>query len=1160
MAKKHAKNAGFLILDVIHSQAPPPPPRDLPFNIGTLLLPGLIREIASGKHLNEAHRASAHLAFKKWIDSLNAGQLNALSETQIEGDFTGNLLTALGYQTRGDAGTNSLFTMIPKWSVPTGGIADVVLGVFHFDEFGKVVGTPKVVVELKGAGFDLDKRVGARTPVEQAWGYLNACESADWAIVSNFTEIRLYHRKGSNYVHRVRMIDLVDEERFADFYAVFHAEALLGTGNFSQKTAWLLKETEDKQETVGEKLYEDYRDRRKELIRELTAKGYDFAKSVAAAQKLLDRILFVAFAEDRGLLDNSGKTLENTAALRAHRRSKWNNFQSLFEAIDQGDPPTEIPQYNGELFKHDDILNDPRFELDDKWPTVFTGIGQYDFKDEVTEAVLGRIFELSIEDIEKLKQGGLIDEPEPTGQKKPGRRKLQGVFYTNASIVDYLVHAALQPAYDAEKSRLSAMHSVNPDEQPSAAFVKAMIAWLDTRTVCDPACGSGAFLSRAYNWFEDRRIQLLNQLHDVDPSDPLCAGHPDDWRGRSAHTILSNNLYGVDLSGESVEIARLSLWIRTARRDQKLTNLAENVVQGNSVVSDKSVDELYFFDWHQRFARVFKDGGFDAVIGNPPYVRQEHLGPIKEHLKANFQSYHGMADLYVYFYERGLSLLKPGGRLAYVVTNKWMKAGYGEPLRKLFAEKSWVESVVDFGHAKQFFKDIDVFPCFLVVRKPNDEAAPLESKVCVIPREPFKLTDLENLIPNRMIPVQRSRFTDDAWQLESQASTELFEKIRGMGVPLSESSGATPLSGIKTGLNEAFLIDSETKDLLVRTDPKVYGNLYRGVLTGLNDAFMLDTETKDRLVQEDSSAAELLKPYLRGQDIKRWSPEWNGLWMIRIQSSSNTSWSWSTATDGAESLFSSAYPSIYKHLLRYKTDLVKRQDQGQFWWELRACAYWDEFDKPKIIFPEITWHLQWCLDTKGTLLNNTAYILNSVDRWILAVMNSPAGWWYSWRAAVHGKDEALRYIKEFVNGFPIPKPSKKSHRTATQAVDRLIEISASNQSTTAGLLDWLKVECEIAEPNTKLQNPIALDSDAFIHEVKKVRGKSKGLTSPQLKTLRDEYARAIAPVRMLADEARGLELRIHDLVNEAYGLTPDEVLLMWDTSPPRMPIARPPGI
>ncbi len=775
MAKKHARNAGFLLPEV-DSQAPPPPPRDLPFNIGTLLLPKLIRNVATGKHIDDAQRLAAFVAFKKWIDDLNAGKLNALGETQVEGDFTGNLLTALGYRTQGDTSVGEAITMNPTWAVGSGGTADVALGVFRVDESGTVIASPKVVVELKGAGADLDKRVGGRTPVEQAWVYLNACESAEWAIVSNFAEIRLYHRKGSNYVHRVRMIDLADPDRFNDFYAVFHAAALLGTGLFQPKTAWLLEQTEHKQETVGEELYKEYQVRRKELIRELTAKGYDFASSINAAQKLLDRVLFVAFAEDRGLLDNTGKTLENTAALRAFRRTKWNNFQALFEAIDQGDPPHDIPQFNGELFKPDPILDDPKLQLDDKWPTVFTGIGNYDFKDEVTEEVLGQIFELSIDDIEKLKQAGLPEDGDETDQRKPGRRKLQGVFYTKAAIVDYLVHAALQPAYDAEKARLAVEHRVNLDE-PSAPFVKAMLAWLDARTVCDPACGSGAFLARAYNWFEDRRIQLLKQLHDAAPDDPLCAGHPEDWRARSAQSILANNLFGVDLSGESVEIARLSLWIRTARRDQKLSNLAENVVQGNSVVADAQVDPLAF-DWHARFPRVFRNGGFDAVIGNPPYVRQEHLGSIKEHLQASFQSYHGMADLYVYFYERGVSLLKPGGRLAFIVTNKWMKAGYGEPLRAYFGTHTWVESVVDFGHAKQFFKDADVFPSFLVVRKPNDESPPETTKVCTIPRNLVDLELLKIQVGAYAIPIERDRFASEAWQLEPKSVTDLIDKIR----------------------------------------------------------------------------------------------------------------------------------------------------------------------------------------------------------------------------------------------------------------------------------------------------------------------------------------------------------------------------------------------
>ena len=145
------------------------------------------------------------------------------------------------------------------------------------------------------------------------------------------------------------------------------------------------------------------------------------------------------------------------------------------------------------------------------------------------------------------------------------------------------------------------------------------------------------------------------------------------------------------------------------------------------------------------------------MVGNPPYVRQELLSPIKPYLQGHYQTYHGMADLYVYFYERGVEILKPGGRLAFVVTNKWMKAGYGEPLRRFFGEKTWVEQVVDFGHAKQFFKDADVFPCFLVVRKPAPEDKPVSAQVSIIPRDIVRVDQLPTLIKDHRTQVAIDR-------------------------------------------------------------------------------------------------------------------------------------------------------------------------------------------------------------------------------------------------------------------------------------------------------------------------------------------------------------------------------------------------------------------
>jgi hypothetical protein len=199
------------------------------------------------------------------------------------------------------------------------------------------------------------------------------------------------------------------------------------------------------------------------------------------------------------------------------------------------------------------------------------------------------------------------------------------------------------------------------------------------------------------------------------------------------------------------------------------------------------------------------------------------------------------------------------------------------------------------------------------------------------------------------------------------------------------------------------------------------------------------------------------------------------------------------------------------------------------------------------------------LDTRGTFSNNTVYFLPTSDLWVLAVINSPIGWWFAWRQAQHGKDEALRYFNSFVEGFPIPKPTDEQRSSCEVAVSRLIVVVREKQDTVRSLLDWLKVEHQIVEPSTKIQNPLALDSDAFVAEVRKLRGRKNPLSLAALKNLREEHERTIVPAQALARETLTLERRVSDLVNEAYGLTPEEVSLIWATAPPRMPIPAPPS-
>jgi hypothetical protein len=433
--------------------------------------------------------------------------------------------------------------------------------------------------------------------------------------------------------------------------------------------------------------------------------------------------------------------------------------------------------------------------------------------------------------------------------------------------------------------------------------------------------------------------------------------------------------------------------------------------------------------------------------------------------------------------------------------------------------------VVDFGHAKQIFEEADVFPSIIVVEKPTEAPQPKTARLCTIPRDQLRIDDLSVQIEREGADMEIAQLTADTWQLEPKEVFSLLEKLSKLGVPLREFAGVEPLSGIKTGLNEAYLIDHTTQKTILSADPACSG---------------------------------LLKPYLRGQDFSRWQAASEGLWMIVMASSENHDWPWSNLGAEAEAVFTRTYPAIHAHLNQFRKQLEARQDQGRYWWELRSCAYWAEFDRPKLMYPEISWRQQWCLDSAGTLCNNTAYFLPTDDAWVLAAANAPVTWWFAWRRAVHGKDEALRFIKEFVQDLPIPRPTPEQRQAADATVRRLIEITSCQQQTQRTLLDWLRVEYAIEKPSNRLLAVTDLDSDTWVAEVKRIRGKKLPLTAAGVHGLRDEYTRTIEPARALATETLTLERTLSDLVKQAYALTPAEIALMWQTAPPRMPIP-PPG-
>lgn len=335
---------------------------------------------------------------------------------------------------------------------------------------------------------------------------------------------------------------------------------------------------------------------------------------------------------------------------------------------------------------------------------------------------------------------------------------------------------------------------------------------------------------------------------------------------------------------------------------------------------------------------------------------------------------------------------------------------------------------------------------------------------------------------------------------------------------------------------------------------------FYGIKTGLNEAFLIDTPTKERLVRADPRSAEILKPYLRGQDIKRWSPVWAGLWMIALKSSSDHTWPWSNATDSieAEKLFQQAFPALYNHLKPLEERLRARQDHGRYWWELRPCAYYHLFEQPKIITQDLATYSWFSFDNQGLYPVNTCYIWSTTDLYLLGWLCSPTAWWACHRILQHGINDTLRMFGEQSQSLPVAQPTDAIRSETEQAVTRLIAITQANQETRNGLLDWLQIEFEVQEPGRRLENFAELDSQAFVEEVRKRRPASaKKITPAALKALRDGYTEQIIPIQQSRAEAAILERRISDLVNAAYGLTPEEIALLWSTAPPRMPLPQP---
>jgi type I restriction-modification system DNA methylase subunit len=658
---------------------------------------------------------------RRWQQAIKDGYVRANKEEALQAEFL-NLLfgEVLGYEYQS---TTHRQLQLELKTLTDGTKPDGALGEFVTVPSGGLGGPVRAVVELKDARTSLDakQRGGggkgrAETPVEQAFSYPSKFgSSCRWVVVSNFLELRLYSAQDQTRVEVFQLEALPDQpDQLRRFFALLLPQHLLpAPGRAESSLDEALQQRQQEELKITKAFYKDYSNARRQLLDHLIEQNPEVPplELLAHTQKLLDRVIFVCFCEDkniiprltfRRLLDAVRANVFDPADDKVYR-----TVRGLFRSIDQGNPAANINRFNGGLFAPDDALD--KLHIKDRTLTPVIQLEQYDFASDLNVNILGHIFEQSLSDLEQ-------ERARLSGQsydQKQGKRKQDGIFYTPEYITRYIVKQAVG-GWIQERRREAGLDQLpeltdedrasiriglgNRLVQPSARVQRHITAWekyaqqLEGIRVLDPACGSGAFLNEAFGYLL-REGQQVNQELAV-----LRAGQFKVF-DLDRH-ILQHNLYGVDLNPESVDITRLSLWLQTANPGKPLTSLDHSIRCGNSLISDPAVAGPRAFDWQAAFPEVFEQGGFDVVIGNPPYVFGGNATLSKDEKKyfqQHFKSGSGKVNLFTLFNELSINQLKDGGKLSFIIPNTFLRVTSYDSSRRFLLDNAKLDYLTDLG-------------------------------------------------------------------------------------------------------------------------------------------------------------------------------------------------------------------------------------------------------------------------------------------------------------------------------------------------------------------------------------------------------------------------------------------------------------------------------
>jgi hypothetical protein len=945
------------------------------------------------------------------------------NETQLREDFTDPFFRALNWDVNNNKGFSEAYReVLHEEPIRIRGKTQ------FFDYTFRIGGTRKFIVETKKPSVRIKDDADAALQLRRyAW---NA--KLPLSILTNFEEFAIYDctikPENSDAASKGRIEYFTYNElpeKWEYLESIFSQESIL-RGSFDKYAL----SNKGKKGTAGvdDDILTEIESWRDDLAKNIALRntGLSVEELNSIVQRTIDRLLFLRICEDRGIeeyptlhkLLEGEHTYARLCDLFRHADEKYNSGLFHFQQEQDSD---ELP----------DTIS-LSVTIDDK---TLKGVIKRLYYPEtpylfsvIPPAILGHVYEQFLGKVIRLTDGH-----QAKVEYKPEVKKAGGVFYTPQYIVEYIVK-----------------HTVGELVKDKTPRDVAKLR------ILDPACGSGSFLIGAYqflldwhrDWYIANLVPVFKEKNSVtDPAvlsllpEPAPRGKKNlaqvdlpvykagtsgdatrtrsDWRLTTAEKkrILLNNIYGVDIDQQAVEVTKLSLLLKVLEEENEenidkqlklfaeraLPSLHDNIKCGNSLIGwdvmtpEMPADEIKRinpFDWDTEFADIMKAGGFDAVIGNPPYVRQESLGPeFKEYAKKHYEVFAGTADLYVYFFERGHKLLRKEGYFGIICANKFMRSNYGKNLRTYLSSKTKIHQIIDFGELP-VFQNAATFPAIFLTQN----LSPKEQIFVYAPVKQLNFSSLDSEIQTIGLKLNSVSLKNNTWTLTNNSETAIIEKLNSIGTPL----------GVY-----------------------VHNEIFRGVVTGFNDAFIIDEKCKVELIAKDPNSEKVIKPFVIGNDIRRYQklPKDKFIIFIPWHFPLHENLEITKASKEAEVEFKNQYPAIYSHLLTFKDELCNRNttetNVRYEWYTLQryGSKYAHLFSKPKIIFPDIAKESRMVFDNDGFYLGNTAYFIPKNDLYLLGILNSKLIFNYYKRiATVIGdpdKGGRLRWFGQDVVKIPI---------------------------------------------------------------------------------------------------------------------------------------------